>query len=280
MPNFQVINTAAKQPSFGQQFLESLLQTLPQSIGKSQRQNYEAQLIQALLQGGDINTALNPKRPSGILENLFDVINPRGTYRGGIEGSPIASNILSAKLGQLMRDPLEIETAKRKSDLLEAQIETEKVMPEYYREGGRRSRTTIKPMSFLDLERAGAAMDSRIKAASKWKIGGPNYKRDKLLNAWEEFKESSDYDNLPDNQQQQLWAVWNRRIKALGNEAEWDINSPEVKSIAPQKQTMEEIQGGTTKTQGRSPYPEYPDAFFENGMWKIIRNGQKFRIED
>lgn len=29
-----------------------------------------------------------------------------------------------------------------------------------------------------------------------------------------------------------------------------------------------------------SPYEEYPDAFFEDGTWKVIRNGKKYRIED
>lgn len=28
-----------------------------------------------------------------------------------------------------------------------------------------------------------------------------------------------------------------------------------------------------------SPYPEYPDAFKEDGMWKVIRDGKKYRIE-
>lgn len=30
----------------------------------------------------------------------------------------------------------------------------------------------------------------------------------------------------------------------------------------------------------KSPYPEYPDAFKEDGIWKVIRDGKKYRIED
>ncbi len=30
----------------------------------------------------------------------------------------------------------------------------------------------------------------------------------------------------------------------------------------------------------KSPYKEYPDAFLENGIWKVIRDGKKYRIED
>lgn len=29
-----------------------------------------------------------------------------------------------------------------------------------------------------------------------------------------------------------------------------------------------------------SPYPQYPDAFFEEGEWRVIRNGKKYRIRE
>lgn len=31
---------------------------------------------------------------------------------------------------------------------------------------------------------------------------------------------------------------------------------------------------------GESPFPEYPDAFLENGVWKVMQDGQKFRIQE
>ena len=34
------------------------------------------------------------------------------------------------------------------------------------------------------------------------------------------------------------------------------------------------------KGQQKSPYAEYPDAFQENGVWKVLRDGQKYRVED
>lgn len=38
----------------------------------------------------------------------------------------------------------------------------------------------------------------------------------------------------------------------------------------------------STKKDGfdKSPYREYPDAFLENGQWKVIRNNRKYRIEE
>ena len=32
--------------------------------------------------------------------------------------------------------------------------------------------------------------------------------------------------------------------------------------------------------QEQSPYAEYPDAFLEGGIWKVIRDGKKYRIEE
>jgi len=31
---------------------------------------------------------------------------------------------------------------------------------------------------------------------------------------------------------------------------------------------------------GKSPYSDYPDAFKENGVWKVVRNGKKYRLEE
>jgi hypothetical protein len=33
-------------------------------------------------------------------------------------------------------------------------------------------------------------------------------------------------------------------------------------------------------TQEKSPYPDYPDAFLEEGIWKVIREGKKYKIQE
>ena len=43
---------------------------------------------------------------------------------------------------------------------------------------------------------------------------------------------------------------------------------------------QEELPPPKSETQELSPYPEYSDAFKENGVWKVIRKGQKYRIEE
>lgn len=36
---------------------------------------------------------------------------------------------------------------------------------------------------------------------------------------------------------------------------------------------------GVEKEGKKSPYSEYPDAFLENGVWKVMKDGRKYRIE-
>ena len=54
-----------------------------------------------------------------------------------------------------------------------------------------------------------------------------------------------------------------------------------IESIAKQ----EKVQIIDTETppllpEQKSPYPEYPDAFLENGIWKVMQNGKKYKIQE
>lgn len=42
----------------------------------------------------------------------------------------------------------------------------------------------------------------------------------------------------------------------------------------------QELMPPKNSTSEKSPFTEYPDAFKENGVWKVIRNGQKYRVEE
>lgn len=59
---------------------------------------------------------------------------------------------------------------------------------------------------------------------------------------------------------------------------------PKIKP--PTKEQIESISRGIqdiltlTKTKKKSPYPEYPDAFQENGIWKVVIDGKTYRIEE
>ena len=67
-----------------------------------------------------------------------------------------------------------------------------------------------------------------------------------------------------------------------------NVFSPQTASPAiptPPIQTKPQVGGlplgGTALAgEGGSPYKEYPDAFQEDGVWKVIRNGKKYRIEE
>ncbi len=51
-----------------------------------------------------------------------------------------------------------------------------------------------------------------------------------------------------------------------------------VKELADEKaKKVKPTKGKTTK---KSPYPDYPDAFLEDGVWKVIRDGKKYKVVD
>lgn len=51
-------------------------------------------------------------------------------------------------------------------------------------------------------------------------------------------------------------------------------NIPQAQEILKQTKTT------PVKTSGKSPYKEFPDAFLEDGVWKVMRKGKKYKIED
>ncbi len=51
-------------------------------------------------------------------------------------------------------------------------------------------------------------------------------------------------------------------------------NIPQAQEILKQTKTA------PTKTAGKSPYKEYPDAFQEGGVWKVMRKGKKYKIQE
>lgn len=57
---------------------------------------------------------------------------------------------------------------------------------------------------------------------------------------------------------------------------DWKTRYSRALEIINQQFPQEKITSENTQ----SPYPEYPDAFQEDGVWKVIQNGKKYRIED
>jgi hypothetical protein len=54
----------------------------------------------------------------------------------------------------------------------------------------------------------------------------------------------------------------------------WYITSPLTTALRIHKGFR-----GTEKTEQESPYEEYPDAYFINGEWRVVRDGVEYRIE-
>ncbi len=64
-----------------------------------------------------------------------------------------------------------------------------------------------------------------------------------------------------------MWSKGRRQLFGLVGTEEERLAKKKARAAA-KKEIQEE-----------SPYPEYPDAFLEDGVWKVIRDGKTYRIE-
>ena len=83
-----------------------------------------------------------------------------------------------------------------------------------------------------------------------------------------------------------IWAQAPMRTTGFGGSAFSQLATPLAtgQSLTGEQVPPEYKRLGVTQyrapTTGTNPYPDYPDAFLENGVWKVIREGKKYRIED
>lgn len=75
-----------------------------------------------------------------------------------------------------------------------------------------------------------------------------------------------------------LWDAAKSREAAQGQTQAKPVTPGSVRGIVNEKAKKVKPAGGKTKQ--KSPYPDYPDAFLEGGVWKVIVDGVKYRIED
>lgn len=253
----------------------SLIQRLIEGASKGRKKKYEDTLIGQIMSGAsqdELQTSITGGQGAeqpGFFGRVKEMFSPNAPYRGGVSESPIAQLIMSGKLRELNRDPVETEYMK-------ARTETERARGEYYKAGGSRTSLTVKPWSTLDQERMQGIVNQNIEAVETLGYGDQNFSQANLLKAWENLKIDAEYDLLSPSKQQSLWRKFNSKIQQRavetdrrwlgGDEYEWNPQSPEVLAAAPQA--------------GGSPFKEYPDAFQEGGVWKVMRGGKKYRIEE
>lgn len=120
----------------------------------------------------------------------------------------------------------------------QAQTELMESRAKYYREGGAGKTTT--PLSHAALTAAQKTMETNIENASQGHKWGPNYPQDSLLTAWQNTKVQIGFDDLPYNQQQQLWQAWNTKLKAKGGQFEWNPENPYAFAEGPQNPDLTE----------------------------------------
>lgn len=110
--------------------------------------------------------------------------------------------------------------------------------------------------------------------------GTDDFPREALIGAYKQYRVNNNYDGLTNQKRAVFDKIWDQQIANFNNigysypdgtnigkdEFDWDPKDEEIQQLRKPKE--------------KSPYPEYPDAFLEDGVWKIMKNGQKFRIEE
>jgi hypothetical protein len=153
-----------------------------------------------------------------------------------------------------------------------------------------------------------------------WKRGDASrVLSESAMNAYKKFRSTVGYDYLSPPQQEQADSAFDTTTELAEKPIDWEPESENVQKMRPyggrqergEQATHErriarlerirdlaEQEGNETmvakvdaliqketsryggETPSKSPYPDYPDAFQENGVWKVIRNGKKYKIEE
>lgn len=71
----------------------------------------------------------------------------------------------------------------------------------------------------------------------------------------------------------------NAAIPLLANDFKALLSINAKLSIGGAKKVLPQQKKTTEQPVVKSPYKEYPDAFQEDGVWKVLKNGKKYRIE-
>ena len=125
MPYFQTVPADPRKTNLWDALL-GMGSGFIQGAEKSRKGNFEKELLATLLNKGDIGEVINQPQRGGFLNAL----NPKGTYRGGMEGlSPITQNILADVLQRRMnpnigrQEGLGLKNLEMRNELLGKQVE-------------------------------------------------------------------------------------------------------------------------------------------------------------
>jgi len=93
------------------------------AIGKSKKENFNTEVLKRYLADPEqgFSSLMAQEEPEGFLGRMWDVVNPKGTYRGGVSGlDPFAQRVLGQAMAPMLRDPLETEAMRADIDFTKA----------------------------------------------------------------------------------------------------------------------------------------------------------------
>lgn len=116
-----------------------------------------------------------------------------------------------------------------------------------------------------------------IRGAENVSFWRHNFKEKEVKDAWNRTKRLTRFMGRPDGDKDLIFNSFKEQIEQWGGADElgwWDDEW--FDSDLPTRGNG----GSAQATSSRSPYQQYPDAFLEGGVWKVMQDGKKYRIEE
>lgn len=135
-----------------------------------------------------------------------------------------------------------------------------------------------KPMSETERKGVISVIEQVVGESKAMPFGvrpGPALKQADMEKLWEDVMEATGYGGRLSTQQTQIEQAFDQYVSTLNkgvgagvlaNQYQWD------------RKKYKGLKATTKKDE--SPYEDYPDAFQEDGVWKVMRDGKKYRIEE
>lgn len=281
-------------------------------IGKSKRENFETEILQRYLADPeqDFSSMMSQEEPEGFFGRMWDVVNPRGTYRGGVGGlSPFTQRVMAQAMGVERVGTLpgwwNRATPEQQQGYLdrvggqninifgnlpgylqgETPEETKKNVEAYRK---KQLETEEAPLSEPQVAGYGEAMDARIKRVDRFRPGFKDFKEADIFKEWQKFVGMYQFKN--DTQRRQVWNVWKNKLNNLGNELDWDPTAPKWLEAIGLPALQDSGQAGLTTEIGvdigeearkriawEAGYYKPPDSKYSVGD-TVIQKGRRYRI--
>lgn len=230
-------------------------------INKSKKESFETQLLERYFEDPEqgFKSLMAQEEPEGFFGRMWDVVNPKGTYRGGMGGlSPFTQHVLSRGMG--IGDVGKIPYAVTLMDKEQKQkwldnygqgvtIQTgERLLtPEQRRERAETEFREKVGLSTAEKSLARKSAEDLLKGTKGrwWAYGWADYSQEMMLENYKSWRAENSLDEQTPRKQKELDDLWDAKMALWQksgikfdrdniiskNEIVWDTDDPEVKKL-------------------------------------------------